>query len=161
MTKYERKLQYMLNYYQVEVNGEKDEKMSKKELQRYLDRFNQVLDYYMLQDIISKIKGGKKSDELDLEDESSFPEDYMDGSDDDFEEKDPFFDNIQSEPKKENKTSNENKTPNTNDPIDADINKFLKWLTLVLYTGDYTVIVNDDGKIINIKLVRLNDKGKK
>ena len=48
MTKYERKLQYMLNYYQVEVNGEKDEKMSKKELQRYLDRFNQVLDYYML-----------------------------------------------------------------------------------------------------------------
>ena len=36
MTKYERKLQYMLNYYQVEVNGEKDEKMSKKELQRYL-----------------------------------------------------------------------------------------------------------------------------
>lgn len=161
MTKYERKLQYMLNYYQIEVNGEKDEKMSKKELQRYLDRFNQVLDYYMLQDIISKIKGGKKSDELDLEDESSFPEDYMDGSDDDFEEKDPFFDNIQSEPKKENKTSNENKNPNTNDPIDADINKFLKWLTLVLYTGDYTVIVNDDGKIINIKLVRLNDKGKK
>jgi hypothetical protein len=161
MTKYERKLMHMLKYYQVEVNGNKDEKMSKKELQKYLDKFNQVLDYYILQDIISKIKDKNKNDGSNPDDESPFSEDYMDGSDDDFEEKDPFFDNIQPEPKKNNKTPNENKTPNTNDPIDADINKFLKWLTLVLYTGDYTVIVNDDGKIINIKLVRLNDKGKK
>jgi len=43
---------------------------------------------------------------------------------------------------------------------DVDINNFLKWLTLIMYSGDYTVVVNDDGKTIDIKLIR-NNKGKK
>jgi hypothetical protein len=49
---------------------------------------------------------------------------------------------------------------NFNDPIDTDINKFLKWLTMVLYSGDHSVIITEDKNGINIRLVKIN-KGKK
>jgi hypothetical protein len=52
------------------------------------------------------------------------------------------------------------KDKNFNDPIDTDINKFLKWLTMLLYSGDHTVIITEDKSGINIKLVKIN-KGKK
>jgi hypothetical protein len=155
MTDYERKLKHMLNYYEVDTsNIKKDEKMSKKELTAFLDKFNRFLDYYILEDIISKIKGGSKSDDVDNEMENPF----MDEFEDDFEEKDFFL--PKDTPKDTNKKED---LPNDslNDPIDGDVNKFLKWLTLILYTGEYTVIVNDDGKTIHIKLTRINNKGKK
>lgn len=161
MTKYEKKLVSMLNYYEVDVaKTKKDEKMSKKDLNRFLDRFNQHLDYYMLEDIIKKIKEGNKgktdtpkSDEIDDEDTDSLGSfDNMD-EDADFEEKDFFIDKPQ-----ESKDTPPDET--YDDKILTDINNFIKWLTFILFTGEYTVIVNDDGKTIHIKLVRLN-KGKK
>lgn len=161
MTKYEKKLVSMLNYYEVDVaKTKKDEKMSKKDLNRFLDRFNQHLDYYMLEDIIKKIKEGNKgktdtpkSDDIDDEDTDSLGSfDNMD-EDADFEEKDFFIDKPQ-----ESKDTPPDET--YDDKILTDINNFIKWLTFILFTGEYTVIVNDDGKTIHIKLVRLN-KGKK
>ena len=53
-----------------------------------------------------------------------------------------------------------NKSDNLNNPIDGDINKFLKWLTLILYSGDHSVIITEDKGGINIRLVKIN-KGKK
>ena len=44
--------------------------------------------------------------------------------------------------------------------ISGDVNKFLKWITMLLYSGDHTVIITEDKNIINIKLVKIN-KGKK
>ena len=161
MTKYEKKLVSMLNYYEVDVaKTKKDEKMSKKDLNRFLDRFNQHLDYYMLEDIIKKIKEGNKgktdtpkSDGIDDEDTDSLGSfDNMD-EDADFEEKDFFIDKPE-----ESKDTPPDET--YDDKILTDINNFIKWLTFILFTGEYTVIVNDDGKTIHIKLVRLN-KGKK
>lgn len=161
MTKYEKKLVSMLNYYEVDIaKTKKDEKMSKKDLNRFLDRFNQHLDYYMLEDIIKKIKEGNKgktdtpkSDEIDDEDTDSLGSfDNMD-EDADFDEKDFFIDKPE-----ESKDTPPNET--YDDKILTDINNFIKWLTFILFTGEYTVIVNDDGKTIHIKLVRLN-KGKK
>lgn len=161
MTKYEKKLVSMLNYYEVDIaKTKKDEKMSKKDLNRFLDRFNQHLDYYMLEDIIKKIKEGNKgktdtpkSDEIDDEDTDSLGSfDNMD-EDADFDEKDFFIDKPE-----ESKDAPPNET--YDDKILTDINNFIKWLTFILFTGEYTVIVNDDGKTIHIKLVRLN-KGKK
>ena len=55
---------------------------------------------------------------------------------------------------------NGNSFENINDPISNDINKFLKWITLVLYSGDHSVIITEDKNGINIKLVKIN-KGKK
>ncbi len=162
MTKYEKKLVSMLNYYEVDVaKTKKDEKMSKKDLNRFLDRFNQRLDYYMLEDIIKKIKEGNKGKKDDPEDNESKEDDPLKAFDDneemedydDFEEKDFFIDKPEESAEK---PSNET----YDDKILTDINNFIKWLTFILFTGEYTVIVNDDGKTIHIKLVRSN-KGKK
>jgi hypothetical protein len=54
----------------------------------------------------------------------------------------------------------DSKNKNFNDPIDTDINKFLKWLTMLLYSGDHSVIITEDKTGINIRLVKIN-KGKK
>jgi hypothetical protein len=154
MTKQELKLKSMLNYYEIDLSGKKDEKMSKKDLEKFLDKFNQILDYYMLQEIIEKIKGGNTT----KDDESS--KDFEDFDEDDMEDEEKF--DIFNEEKKEdltNKDQNREIYSNSN-PKDVDLNNFLKWLTLILYSGDYTVVVNDDGKTIGIKLIR-NNKGKK
>lgn len=168
MTKYEKKLMSMLNYYEVDIaKTKKDEKMSKKDLNRFLDRFNQYMDYYMLEDIIKKIKGmkglndgndgniDKPTDDKNKEEDSlkAFEDNDEFEEDDDFQEKDFFMDKPQD--------SKETPSDETyDDKILTDINNLLKWLTFILYTGEYTVIVNDDGKTIHIKLVRLNT-GKK
>lgn len=157
MTKQELKLKSMLNYYEIDLVGKKDEKLSKKDLDRFLDRFNQILDYYMLQDIIQKIKGGNTSESDNPPQEF---EDFGDELDDEENAFDEFIDD-KKEDKKEKPSSDVNREIYANsNPKDVDLNNFLKWLTLILYTGDYTVIVNDDGKTISIKLVR-NNKGKK
>ena len=56
MTKQERRLQSMLNYFEVDLNGKKDEKLSKKELSSFLYKFNQMLDFQILQEILQKLK---------------------------------------------------------------------------------------------------------
>lgn len=156
MTNQEHKLKSMLNYYQINMDGKKDEKMSKKELQRFLDTFNQILDFYMLEDIMKRIKE-KRQEELDGDDEDKYfmmpPKELPTDEEDTFENemmKNPedFF------------GSKKDKKQNFNDPIDTDINKFLKWLTMILYTGDHSVIITEDNNGINIKLVKIN-KGKK
>ena len=42
MIKQEHKLKSMLNYYEVDLLGGKDEKMNKKTLSKFLDNFNQI-----------------------------------------------------------------------------------------------------------------------
>jgi hypothetical protein len=156
MTKQELKLKSMLNYYEVEMGGKKDEKMSKKELQRFLDTFNQILDFYMLQEIMKKIKENREKDIKD-EEEDDF---MMPPSDLPFSEEDKFEDEIKNPENFFGKKDLTDKNKNFNDPIDTDINKFLKWLTMILYTGDHSVIITEDKSGINIKLVKIN-KGKK
>ena len=157
MTKQEHKLKSMLNYYEVDLKGNKDEKMDKKDLKKFLDKFNNIMDYYILQDIISKIKEKREEkpkfddddeDEIDPmlkpKDEQKPPKINIDDSDKLFGEDELDTGNFD----------------NLNDPIDTDINKFLKWLTMILYTGDHSVIITEDKNGINIKLVKIN-KGKK
>lgn len=156
MTKQEHKLKSMLNYYEVGMGGNKDEKMTKKELQRFLDTFNQILDFYMLQDIMKRIKE-KRQEEMDEEEKDDFmmPPSELPKMD----EEDKFDDEMMKNP--ENFFgSAKDKEKNFNDPIDTDINKFLKWLTMLLYSGDHSVIITEDKNGINIKLVKIN-KGKK
>ena len=156
MTKQELKLKSMLNYYEVEMGGKKDEKMSKKELQRFLDTFNQILDFYMLQEIMKKIKENREKDIKD-EEEDDF---MMPPSDLPFSEEDKFEDEIKNPENFFGKKDLTDKNKNFNDPIDTDINKFLKWLTMILYSGDHSVIITEDKGGINIRLVKIN-KGKK
>jgi hypothetical protein len=158
MTNQEHKLKSMLNYYEVDLSGVKDEKMTKKQLNRFLDNLNQIYDFYTLQEIMQKIKD-KRRDELgDEEEKDDFmmpPPDSSKSSDEKFEDEmmnnpETFF----------GKNDFKGKDKNFNDPIDTDINKFLKWLTMVLYSGDHSVIITEDKNGINIRLVKIN-KGKK
>ena len=155
MTKQERKLKSMLNYYEVNLGGKKDEKMTKKALSRFLDNFNQLYDFYTLQEIMKKIKDKRKEDLGDDDERDDF---MMPPKD---EEEDTFENEMMKNPedffaKKDFKGNDKN----FNDPIDTDINKFLKWLTMVLYSGDHSVIITVDKGGINIRLVKIN-KGKK
>ncbi len=156
MTKQERKLKSMLNYYEVNLGGKKDEKMSKKALSRFLDNLNQIYDFYTLQDIMKKIKD-KKKEELGDDEESN---DFMMPPKDEYEN-DAFENEMMKNPEDYfGKKDFTEKNKNFNDPIDTDINKFLKWLTMILYSGDHSVIITEDKTGINIKLVKIN-KGKK
>ena len=132
------------------MNGKKDEKLSKKELSSFLYKFNQMLDFQILQEILQKLNEKRDS-----------------GEPDEFEDEDENEDYNQMIPPKKNNTENfdfnslsNNKSDNLNNPIDGDINKFLKWLTLILYSGDHSVIITEDKGGINIRLVKIN-KGKK
>ena len=157
MTKQEHKLKSMLNYYEVNLRGGKDEKLKEKDLRKFLDNFNQIYDFYTLEDIMRKIKE-KRKEELDDDEERDFmmpPPEIKSSDDETFENemmKNPedFFSKKNPKDKKEN----------FNDPIDTDINKFLKWLTMILYSGDHSVIITEDKNGINIKLIKIN-KGKK
>jgi hypothetical protein len=155
MTKQEHKLKSMLNYYEVDLRGDKDEKMTKKALSRFLDNFNHIYDFYTLQDIMKKIKDARK-EELENEEEK---DDFMMPSND--EENDTFENEMMKNTEDFfAKKDLDGKNKNFNDPIDTDINKFLKWLTMLLYSGDHSVIITEDKTGINIKLVKIN-KGKK
>jgi hypothetical protein len=154
MTKQENKLKSMLNYYEVDLKGVKDEKMDKKDLNKFLDKFNQFMDYYILQDIISKIKS-KRDDKEKFEDDEEEIDPMLKPKD---EQKPPKI-NVDDEKLFDDELDSSS-FENLNDPIDTDINKFLKWLTLMLYSGDHSVIITEDKTGINIKLVKIN-KGKK
>ena len=155
MTKQEHKLKSMLNYYEVDLRGKKDEKMSKKELTRFLDTLNQIYDFYTLQEIMKKIKDKRKEELGDEEEKDDF---MLPPSD---EEKDTFENEMMKNPEEFfGKKDLNGKNKNFNDPIDTDINKFLKWITMLLYSGDHSVIITEDKGGINIRLVKIN-KGKK
>lgn len=157
MTKQEHKLKSMLNYYEVNLRGGKDEKLKGKELRRFLDNFNQIYDFYTLEEIMRKIKEKRKEEMNDDEkDDFMMPPSELPKSDED-----NFEDEMMKNP--ENffgKKDLKGKDKNFNDPIDTDVNKFLKWLTMLLYSGDHSVIITEDKNGINIKLVKIN-KGKK
>ena len=157
MTKQEHKLKSMLNYYEVDLRGGKDEKLKEKDLRKFLDNFNQIYDFYTLEEIMRKIKE-KRKEEMQDDEERDFmmpPSELPKNEDETFEDemmKNPetFF----------GKKDLKGKDKNFNDPIDTDVNKFLKWLTMLLYSGDHSVIITEDKNGINIKLVKIN-KGKK
>ena len=157
MTKQQHKLKSMLNYYEVDLIGGKDEKMNKKSLSKFLDNFNQIYDFYTLEEIMRKIKEKRKEESPDDE-ERDF---MMPPPESSKTDGDSFEDEMMKNPEDFfSKKYEKGNDKNFNDPIDTDVNKFLKWITMLLYSGDHTVIITEDKNIINIKLVKIN-KGKK
>lgn len=152
MTKHEKKLKSMLNYYEIDLKGKKSEKLSSKDLTRFIDKFNRNYDVNVISEIISKLKGEENHNPED-DDQVDY---FLNNSD--LEDDELNTDKNLDKPI-ENKNLND-LTKNNNDPVDSDINNFLKWLTLVLYSADHTVSIASSGKSIIIKLVKI-DKGKK
>lgn len=149
----------MLNYYQIDLGGKKDEKMTKREQKKFLDNLNANFDSYAIQDILSKVKdklkGNKHQDE---------------------ESEDPFFDSIKGQ------SDEETPTPENPFPLDMnsiskafgdyskiggmpfgmnpEIEKFINWISDTLYSADHKVIIkeSDDGQITYIELQKIKKK---
>jgi len=155
MTKHEHKLKSMLDYFEIDLNGKKNEKMNDKQKTDFLEKFNQIYDFYILQDIIEKIKNERTDQNSDM---------FGDDTDDDMDEFLPKH----SKPTDKNKKDfykSPDEFDNTNDfnsddNFTTDANKFLKWLTMILLSGNHTIFLSEDKDGIYIKLVKIN-KGKK
>ena len=84
MTNSEKQIKSMLNYFQIDTGGKKDEKMTKRDQKAFLDRLNANYDAHTVHDLLSKIKDKLKDNK---------PEDE--------ESDDPFFDKLKNESESE------------------------------------------------------------
>ena len=160
MTKYERHMKSMLDYYQIDTGSGKDEKMSKREQKKFLDTLNSHYDAQTVQDILSKIRDKIKGNKPPQEEESD----------------DPFFDSIKGKSDEEN-TSPENQFPldmNSiskafgNNPLggkspfnfNPEIEMFINWISDLLYSADHKVVIkeSDDGLTTIIELQKIKKK---
>lgn len=154
MTKHERQIKSMLNYYQIDMGSGKDEKMSKTAQKKFLDNFNSAYDAQTVQDIFQKVrdklKGNKPPDE---------------------ESDDPFFDSIKG------KSDEETPTPENPFPLDMnsiskafgnkmpfgmnpEIEMFINWISDLLYSADHKVVIkeSDDGLTTIVELQKIKKK---
>ena len=155
MTKRELKIKSMLNYYQIDMGGNKDEKMNKTDKKKFLDVFNANYDAHTVNDILNKIRDKiKPSDEEEPTDE--------------------FFDPMQDEPFKDDEdlpdpfpkdpNSNSNRRIGYDDPFmgfNPEIEKFIAWVSNLLYSADHKVIIREspDGETTNIELHKIKKRG--
>jgi len=149
----------MLNYYQIDLGGSKDEKMSKREQKKFLDTLNGNYDTQTVQDILQKVRDKLKGNKP--------PQD---------EDSDPFFDSIKGQSEDEN-ISPENPFPLDMNSIskafgdfskiggmsfgmNPEIEKFINWISDTLYSSDHKVVIkeSDDGQITYIELQKIKKK---
>lgn len=137
----------MLNYYQIDLGGNKDEKMSKRKQKKFLDSINEKYDSYVVQDILQKVRDNiqNKMDEQKNSDEEK--DDFLDSLSDVDPEKDEMFP----------PDMNASKLPLGMNP---EIERFLNWLSSVLYSSDHKVIITeDDNGDTHIHLKKIQKKG--
>jgi hypothetical protein len=171
MTNREHQLKSMLNYYEISLDGIRDEKMTKKEKKSFIDSFLTSYDNYVIDDVIKKVRDlGKQRGDSKMDDISD--SDFYDQNTPE-EESDPFFDSFKSEEDEEktsfpmdmNQFSNRKIGSNKKDKffgMNEEIEHFLSWMSTVLYSADHKVIVTTDDKgVMNIKLEKIGKGGKK
>lgn len=154
MTKYERQMKSMLSYYEIDFAGTRDEKMNKKDLEKFINNFNSNYDAQVVQDILSKIKDKLKNNPQDEESD------------------DPFFSSLDSTNKEENESDkifpldlnslsgrklgfDDFKSPFGMNP---DIENFINWLSDTLYSSDHKVTITEENGITNIRLEKIKKK---
>jgi hypothetical protein len=157
MTKREKQIESMLNYYGIQMSGDRDEKMTKKDQKNFLDRLNSNYDAHTVQDILSKISDKFKNKKDDFDEEND----------------DPFFKNL-------NKDSEEFDNPFPMDPnshsdrrigyndnemqnfgfgsLNPEIEKFIGWISDLLYSADHKVTITEEGGITNVRLEKIKKK---
>lgn len=155
MTKREKQIKSMLDYFQIEMSGGKDEKMNKREQKKFLDNLNANYDAQTVHDIFSKIKDKFKNERPEEDEESD----------------DPFFDSLKKDSDKNKKDDFHFDSPfpmsdkfmpwgkGSFGPINPEIEKFLDWMTDLLYSADHKVTITEEGNITNIKLEKIKKKG--
>lgn len=158
MTKYEKKIKSMLNYYEINLGGSKDEKMTKSQRNNFLDTFNKNYDAYIMEDIISKITDKfKKDKDPENLDESDSDDGFFDLPEDGKNDKSHLF------PLDPNVNSGRRVGNSGSSGVNPEIEMFVSWLRNLLYTADHKVIVdqNKEGTITNITVEKVKKGGKK
>jgi uncharacterized protein YegL len=134
MTKEEKKLKSMLNYFEISTGGERDEAAAPEETKQMLDKMMNNYDANTLSDIIAKIRNNMIDRMRQQEEESD--------DDDD--------DNLGSLGKN-NSTQRDDEDLSSIDGIsygaqkDANIKKFISWLYDTLRESSHSVKVMTDG----------------
>lgn len=136
----------MLSYFEIEQGSDRDEKMTKTNLKKFLKKISDSYERQVVEDFVRKLK--------DKMDEDMNNEIGMDDDDDPFMDMD--MDN----------SFEEKKAPNIFDnPPDGDFNpeieRFLAWLSAVLYSGDHKIEISTNGNKTNILLIKLGKNGRK
>lgn len=159
MTKHERQIKSMLNYYQIDTGSSKDEKMSKREQKKFLDNLNANYDAQTVQDILQKVRDKLKGNNPQNE-----------------ESDDPFFDNIKGFDNEEPNVP-ENPFPLDMNSIskafgnvpsggkmpfglNPEIEMFINWISDLLYSSDHKVVIkeSEDGQTTHIELQKIKKK---
>jgi len=163
MTKKEKQMKSMLNYFQIDLSNGKDESMSKKEKEVFMDKFYESFDKIVLEDVFKKIKD--KMDEMknnpeDMDELNPFDPLGDENEEDSFLDPEDNYDELKGMQDFMGKPSG--KELPSGIPDGKQIESFLLWLRSLLYSGDHMIVVDGDGKnITNIKIMKMKGgKGK-
>ena len=137
------KMDSMLDYLEIGQGSTKDERLSKRDLKNLLDQITSAYERQIVEDVVQKLKD-KMQEDMDNED---------DGMMGDFDEASDDFDH-------------QDKLPNIFDnPPDEDFNpeieKFLAWVSAVLYSGDHKIEISHKGNKTHIVFIKLDPNGRK
>lgn len=159
MTKHERQIKSMLNYYQIDTGGNKDEKLSKREQKKFLDNLNENYDAQTVQDILQKVRDKLKGNKPQDEDSDDPFFDSIKGRDDEESNipENPFPLDMNSISKAFGNVQHGGKNPFGLNP---DIEMFINWISDLLYSADHKVVIkeSDDGLTTNIELQKIKKK---
>lgn len=131
MTKADKQLKSMLNYFEISVGGEKDEAASPEQTKQMMDTLMNNYDANTLSDIIKKIRDNM-IDRMKQQDSD------MDGDADD-EDTNLNFEN------RNDRDLESIRGESYGTEKHANIEKFLSWLSDILHTDDHAVKVMTDG----------------
>lgn len=151
MTSREKKMESMLNYFQIETGGTRDEKMTKKEKKEFLDKFNLNYETESVMDILSKLSDKFNNKEGGENEEDEPFNQFIDFNADD----EPEFETDQNKDKKLDGSAL-NKYG-----FNPEIEKFIIWISNLLYSSDHIVVVTEDkdAGVTNIRLEKIKKKG--
>lgn len=139
----------MLDYLEIEQGSQKDERMNKRNLKKFLKQIADSYERQIVEDIVRKMKDNIEN-EMDNEPDGDEIDDWLDdtkGSNNDDKKLPGIPPNIYDNP--------------IGDDFNPEIEKFLAWLSAVLYSGDHKIEISSSGNKTNILLIKLDKNGRK
>lgn len=162
MTKYERQMKSMLSYYEIDFGGTRDEKMNKKDLQKFINTLNSNYDAQVVQDILSKIRDKFKNKPQDEESDDPFFS-SLDSARNEGDEGDETENRFPLDLNALSKGKGLSNKGNGKNPfgLNPEIEMFINWLSDLLYSADHKVVIreSEDGQTTNIELQKIKKRG--
>lgn len=159
MTKQEKQMASMLNYFEIGVGSDIDEVKSPEETKQVVDKFRQNYSRNMLEDLINKLRGGadasRRNEDTEEDDARhiTFDSEIEDDTDDEnTDESSSIIDELNQlyRDAKSNGMSRE-----------EGIQKFVDWVGKVLKSGNADVMVANDGAGVTQIIIREHKDGGK